>query len=227
MTKNTEPYITKLPFWVHLTAAEQAAARRTAVIRRYEKGQLIYGTDSDCLGMIRMLSGSVRTFLVSEEGREITLFRSHQGEIDVLSASCVLRQITFETQMVAEEDAELMIIGSSLMAKLREENIHVRCFLYELAAERFSTVMWAMQEVLFKRFDQRLAAFLVQEYERTGNEEIRMTHEQIAQNISSAREVVARMLKRFTGDRLVTLRRGVIRLVDIPALRALNGEGLI
>lgn len=224
MTKSTEPYIIKLPFWAHLTAAEQSAVRRTAVIRRYEKGQLIYGTDSDCLGMIRMLSGSVRTFLVSEEGREITLFRSHQGEIDVLSASCVLRQITFETQMVAEESAELMIIGSSLMAKLREENIHVRCFLYELMAERFSTVMWAMQEVLFKRFDQRLAAFLIQEYERTGSEEIRMTHEQIAQNISSAREVVARMLKRFTGDGLVTLRRGVIRLADIPALRALNGE---
>ena len=107
------------------------------------------------------------------------------------------------------------------METLAQQNIYARCFLYELATARFSAVMWSMQQVLFARFDRRLATFLLNEYERTGNAEIRMTHEQIAQHVSSAREVVARMLKRFASDGLVEMRRGAIRLSDPDGLRRL------
>lgn len=217
-----ERYLEKLPYWAKLRPEEQDRVRRAAVQRHYARGQLIYDTESDCLGMVLVLSGSVRSYLVSDEGREITLFRSHAGDICVLSASCVMRQITFDTQMVAAEETELMIVNSSLTAQLSEQNIHVRCYLYELATERFSTVMWTLQEILFKRFDQRLAAFLIEEYDRTGETELHLTHEQIAQHTSSVREVVARMLKRFAGEGLVKMRRGVLCLTDIAGLRALN-----
>ena len=156
--------------------------------------------------MLFVLSGEIRTYLLSEEGREVTLFRLYPGELCVLSASCVISQITFDTQMTAGMDTEVLIIPANVIAALKEQNLHVRCFLYELATKRFSDVMWAMQQIMFKGLDRRLAEFLLAEAERTGSDTIRMTHEQIAQHISSAREAVARMLKSFSEDGLVELK---------------------
>ena len=130
--------------------------------------------------MLFILSGEIRTYLLSEEGREVTLFRLYPGELCVLSASCVISQITFDTQMTAGMDTDVLIIPANVIAALKEKNLHVRCFLYELATKRFSDVMWAMQQIMFKGLDQRLAEFLFAEAERTGSDTIRMTHEQIA-----------------------------------------------
>ena len=210
-----------LPFWPSLTASEQETLRRGAFVRRYEKGALIHSSGSDCLGLLLVLSGETRTYLLSDEGREVTLFRLYANDLCVLSASCVISQISFDTQMTAQQDTEVLILPAGLIAALREQNLHVRCFLYELATKRFSDVMWAMQQILFKGLDRRLAGFLLAEAERTGSDTIRMTHEQLAQHISSAREAVARMLKQFSEDGLVELRRGAITLRDIRSLRQL------
>ena len=118
--------------------------------------------------------------------------------------------------------ADVLIIPANVIAALKEKNLHVRCFLYELATKRFSDVMWAMQQIMFKGLDQRLAEFLFAEAERTGSNTIRMTHEQIAQHISSAREAVARMLKSFSEDGLVELKRGAITLRDKNRLNRLK-----
>ena len=172
--------------------------------------------------MMFVLSGEIRTYLLSEEGREVTLFRLYPGELCVLSASCVISQITFDTQMTAGMDTDVLVIPANVIAALKEKNLHVRCFLYELATKRFSDVMWAMQQIMFKGLDQRLAEFLFAEAERTGSDTIRMTHEQIAQHISSAREAVARMLKSFSEDGLVELKRGAITLRDKNRLNRLK-----
>lgn len=205
-----ENILNKLPFWTSLTEQEKEILRKSAVIRRYEKGSFIHSSDRDCLGMLFIISGEIRTYILSDEGREITLFRLYPNDLCVLSASCVISQISFDTQMTARQDTEVLIIPPNITALLKEQNISVRCFLYEQATERFSEVMWAMQQILFKGLDQRLAAFLVEECERTNSNTVRMTHEQIARNISSAREAVARMLKQFTQDGLVELKRGEI-----------------
>lgn len=217
-----ENILTKLPFWTSLTEQEKEILRKSAVIRRYEKGSFIHSSDRDCLGMLFILSGEIRTYILSDEGREITLFRLYPNDLCVLSASCVISQISFDTQMTARQDTEVLIIPPNITALLKEQNISVRCFLYEQATERFSEVMWAMQQILFKGLDQRLAAFLVEECERTNSNTVRMTHEQIARNISSAREVVARMLKQFTQDGLVELKRGEIIIKDTDGLKRLR-----
>lgn len=209
----------KLPYWDKLDNRQKESLAHNASIRSYEKGNIIHGCSSTCLGMINVMKGDIRVYMISEEGREITLFRLEEGDPCVLSASCIIREITFDTQMVAENDCELLIISSNDFKRLTDENIYVKCFMYETATERFSSVMWAMQQMLFAKFDQRLATFLLDEYDKTGNSEIRMTHEQIAQQVSSAREVVARMLKRFVSDGLVELKRGLITLKDIDGLR--------
>ena len=217
-----ENILNKLPFWASLTEQEKEILRKSAVIRRYEKGSFIHSNDRDCLGMLFILSGEIRTYILSDEGREITLFRLYPNDLCVLSASCVISQISFDTQMTARQDTEVLIIPPNITALLKEQNISVRCFLYEQATERFSEVMWAMQQILFKGLDQRLAAFLVEECERTNSNTVRMTHEQIARNISSAREAVARMLKQFTQDGLVELKRGEIIIKDTDGLKRLR-----
>ena len=217
-----ENILNKLPFWTSLTEQEKEILRKSAVTRRYEKGSFIHSSDRDCLGMLFILSGEIRTYILSDEGREITLFRLYPNDLCVLSASCVISQISFDTQMTARQDTEVLIIPPNITALLKEQNISVRCFLYEQATERFSEVMWAMQQILFKGLDQRLAAFLVEECERTNSNTVRMTHEQIARNISSAREAVARMLKQFTQDGLAELKRGKIIIKDTDVLKRLR-----
>lgn len=217
-----ESVLERLPFWKLLTDSEKELVRQNAVIRLYKKGARVYSSERECLGMLFVMQGEMRTYLLSEEGREVTLFRIYPNDLCVLSASCVISQISFDTQMSAQKDTEALIIPPNIVLFLKEKNLSVRCFLYELATKRFSDVMWAMQQILFKRLDQRLALFLMQESQRLGTDTIHMTHEQIAQQISSAREAVARMLKQFSEDGLVELKRGAIRLLDQKGLKALQ-----
>lgn len=217
-----ESVLERLPFWKLLTDSEKELVRQNAVIRLYKKGTRVYSSERECLGMLFVMQGEMRTYLLSEEGREVTLFRIYPNDLCVLSASCVISQISFDTQMSAQKDTEVLIIPPNIVLLLKEKNLSVRCFLYELATKRFSDVMWAMQQILFKRLDQRLALFLMQESQRLGTDTIHMTHEQIAQQISSAREAVARMLKQFSEDGLVELKRGAIRLLDQKGLKALQ-----
>lgn len=217
-----ESVLERLPFWKLLTDSEKELVRQNAVIRLYKKGTPVYSSERECLGMLFVMQGEMRTYLLSEEGREVTLFRIYPNDLCVLSASCVISQISFDTQMSAQKDTEALIIPPNIVLFLKEKNLSVRCFLYELATKRFSDVMWAMQQILFKRLDQRLALFLMQESQRLGTDTIHMTHEQIAQQISSAREAVARMLKQFSEDGLVELKRGAIRLLDQKGLKALQ-----
>ena len=217
-----ESVLERLPFWKLLTDSEKELVRQNAVIRLYKKGTRVYSSERECLGMLFVMQGEMRTYLLSEEGREVSLFRIYPNDLCVLSASCVISQISFDTQMSAQKDTEALMIPPNIVLLLKEKNLSVRCFLYELATKRFSDVMWAMQQIMFKRLDQRLALFLMQESQRLGTDTIHMTHEQIAQQISSAREAVARMLKQFSEDGLVELKRGAIRLLDQKGLKALQ-----
>ncbi len=217
-----EKLLNQLPFWSSLLEEEKDRVRQRAFVNHYEKGTIINNGNKECLGMFFVLSGEIRTYLLSEEGREVTLFRLYSRDICVLSASCIISQITFETQMIAQQDADLLIIPVDVIAEITENNIYVRCFLYEMATRRFSDVMWAMQQILFKGLDRRLAGFLLAEAERSNSNVIHMTHEKIAQQISSAREVVARMFKHFAEDGLVDVKRGAITLLDINGLRNLE-----
>ncbi len=216
-----EKELMQLPFWKELDQKDREYLVQTAGMRSFKKKELIHSHTAQCLGMFRVLKGIVRIFILSEEGREVTLFRVHEGETCVLAASCFIKSITFETQLVAETDCELLVIGGTAFSLLTR-NIHVRSYMYEKATEHFSSVMWSMQQILFAKFDQRLASFLLEEYDRTGSPTVAMSQEEIAQHTSSAREVVARMLKRFSADGLVEVRRGAIFLKDIPALRLLT-----
>ncbi len=216
-------YIRDLEFWDILSEEERIFFERNSSIRICEKDEMIMGAGGSCPGMIYVIEGSIRVFILSEEGREVTLFRVEEGDSCILSASCVLSQISFETHMLATERTRMLSVGAAAYEKLMSSNLALRCFTYELAAERFSSVVWVMEQILFARFDRRLAGFLVREYEKNGDAEIRMTQEEMAREVSSAREVVARMLKQFAYDGLIESRRGSVMLTDIDGLKELAG----
>lgn len=211
----------QLPFWNSLSESEKEQTVRGTEIKEYKKGQLIFSATEECLGTIYMLAGSIRTYVVSEEGREISLFKLKAGDVCVLSASCAINQIDFETEMIAETDCRVLIIGVNTYSNLMNNNVYVENFTNRLISERFSTVMWVMQQIIFYGVDKRLADFLIRTSNEAGSDVIRMTHEEVAQEINSAREVVARMLKRFESEGTVELRRGEIRIIDMSKLEKL------
>ena len=209
--------LSALPFWGALTAREQETMCACAQIRSYAKGELIYSKEQECLGLIRVLSGAVRTFMLSDEGREVRLYRVDENDTDVLSASCVMNQITFETQMVADENCTLLIVPAVCLKNFKENNLHVRCFLFEKLGERFSDVMLNMQAILFTRLDRRIAEALLSR----GGTVVRITHEQLAGEVNSTREAVSRILKDLERQSLIRLGRGQITLADPEALKRL------
>lgn len=213
-----------LPYWEHLTGEERGWVEQSSREVFFPKGAAVHGME-ECLGLVLVQTGRLRAYLLSEEGREVTIFRVERGESCVLSASCVISQITFDTHLTAEEDTRLLVLPAGIFQRLTEENIYIRCFLFEMATERFSEVMWVMQQILFLGFDQRLALLLT-EYVRDSREEVlRRTHEEIARDMGSAREVVTRMLRRFADDGLVELGRGAVRIKNLRELERVAGTG--
>ncbi len=210
------------PAWGHLTSEQKKYIAQSAVEVSYKKGACVHGADSECVGVLLIKKGMLRTYLLSEEGREVTLFRMGSGDTCVLSASCVLSSISFDVHIDAEVDTEALLIYASLFSRLKEENIYVECETYKLASERFSDVMWAMQQILFSSMDKRLAVFMWDEIAKTGGDTVHATHEQIARHIGSAREVVSRMLKYFVSEGIVELSRGGIRVLDKNKLKSLT-----
>ncbi len=210
-----------LPFWDRLSAFQKELLSREARINRFAQGQTIHSSENECAGVLLIKNGFLRTYIISDEGREITLYRLDPGDICILSASCVLQSICFDVFVDAETDCEIIRIGSPLFSRLSSENVYVELFSYQLAAERFSDVMWTLQQILFISFDKRLASYLLEEAARSGSPLIRTTHERIARNMGSAREVVSRMLNYFSKEGLVSLSRGGIIIKDPKRLRSL------
>ena len=193
-------------FWDKLTPEQQEFLWENLYPVSYHKGDIIHNGEYSC----------------SSEGKEITLYRLGPQEVCVLSASCILQNITFDVCVEAEEDTEALLIPSAQYQKLIKQNIYAENFTYSLVIDRFSNVMWAMEQLLFMRFDKRLAIFLLDELSKTGNPRINLTHEQIAKYMGSAREVVSRMLKYFAKEGMIEMSRGGIRILDKEKLRELT-----
>lgn len=201
-------------FWDQLNEQEQESFCSYSYIQAFQKNEFVHDRQEDCLGILLVLKGRIRVYIQSDEGREITLFRIGKGEVCTLSASCIMQEISFEIMIESTEETEILITGVPYMKKLMDQNMYVENFIYRQTTERFSDVMWAMTEILFKSFDKRLAGYLEEERQKTGSLVILTTHDVIARNMGSAREVVSRMLKYFEKEGILTLSRGAITIID-------------
>lgn len=207
------------PFWDHLSPEERAALTDSAARESYRKGACVHRSDMGCTGAVLVLSGLLRVYIISEEGREVTLFRIHAGEPCVLAASCLLDAIQFDLVIEAAADTEAVVIPAGVLRPIMENNPYVGLYMYRQAAERFSDAMWMMQQILFMGADRRVAIFLWEETADKGRTSLAMTHDEIARNIGSAREVVSKVLKYLAEEGAVTLGRGRVEVADPEKLR--------
>lgn len=217
----TEIFEKHFPFWDMLDPADRKLLCEHSMKAVYPKGSNVHGGSGECTGAILVKSGCLRAYMMSEQGKEITLYRLYPGDLCMLSASCVLKAITFDVFVDADEDSECYVIGGSVLADITERNVYAENFALQVAVSRFSDVMWIMQQILFMSFDRRLAIFLWDELSKTGDPTIRLTHEQIAKYMGSAREVVTRMLKYFAAEGITENTRGGVKILDKNRLRAL------
>ena len=209
-------------FWDKMSENDKETFIRSSQGVKFKKGSNIHD-GNDCTGVILIRSGSLRLYLLSEDGKEITLYRLFSGDMCMLSASCVLDSITFDVLVDAEEDSECVVVGGCAYEDLARRLPDAKIFALETALARFSDVMWVMQQILFMSMDKRLAIFLLDEISKTGSDTVKLTHEQIAKYMGSAREVVSRMLKYFSTEGLISSSRSEgIKILDKKRLRALT-----
>ena len=206
------------PFWDKLSAGQKKALCDDTTEISYPKGHVVHDPN-ECTGAIILKSGGLRTYFLSEDGKEVTLFRLYAGDICILSATCVLRAITFDVMVEADSDCECLLIGSRTLGKLVEECVYVKNYALEITASHFSETMWSFEQILFMSFEKRLAIFLLDECARRHSDTLKLTHEQIAKYMGSAREVVTRMLRTFSAEGIVESGRGDIHVLDKAKLR--------
>lgn len=202
------------PFWEKISAKDRNYICQNSYVVNYPRGKNIHD-GSKCSGVILVRSGSLRLYMMSDTGKDITLYRLHQDDLCMLSASCVLDSVTFDVLVDAEEDSECYVISGPAFAAVSQRNPDIKIFAQEAVINRFADVMWVMQQILFMSIDKRLAIFLLDEATRTGSDTILMTHGQIARYMGSAREVVSRMLKYFAGEGIVEVSRGGVTILKL------------
>lgn len=212
------------PIWDKLTAQQQSLLAENVLLRRVKKGEIVHNGSADCAGLMLIRSGQLRAYMLSADGREITLYRLFEMDICLFSASCVMSSIQFEMMIQAEKDSELFIIPPKIYQELLHQSAAVANYTNEIMASRFSDVMWLMEQIMWKSFDRRLAAFLLEEAALEGSTCLKITHETIGNHLGSPREVVTRMLRYFQNEGMVNLSRGSVELVDKQKLKKLAEE---
>ena len=209
------------PFWNSISDADKDTFLRSSQSVFFERGTNIHN-GNECTGVILVKSGFLRLYILSEEGKEITLYRLYPGDICILTASCVLDAITFDVFVDSEENSECVVVGGCAYEDVSRRIPEVKIFTLETALGRFSDVMWVMQQILFMSMDKRLAIFLLDESAQNGTDTVKLTHEQIAKYMGSAREVVSRMLKYFASEGIISTSRSEgVRILDKNRLREL------
>lgn len=208
------------PFWNEISEEDRDYICKNSLALTYPKGANVHD-GTGCSGIFFVRSGCLRIYMMSEEGKDITLYRLHSGDFCMLSASCVLQAITFDVLIDAEENSECYVIDGQAFSVVADKNPNIKIFSLETAVSRFSDVMWVMQQILFMSMDKRLAIFLLDESVRLNSDTIALTHEQIAKYMGSAREVVSRMLKYFSNEGIVEVSRKGVKILDKNRLREL------
>ena len=191
-------------------------------IRTVPAGTVVHNGAVECTGFLLVRTGQLRAYTLSEEGREVTIYRLFDHDCCLFSAACIMSSLQFEVIIETEKDSDIFIIPPSVYQKLMNESLPVSKYTNDLMASRFSEVMWLMEQIMWKSFDKRLAAFLVEEAAIEGTSLLKVTHEKIANHMGTAREVVTRMLRYFQGEGLVKLSRGTIEITDEAGLEALQ-----
>ena len=187
-----------------------------AYFAKIPSGRDIFVEGDQVDGIALMMSGVVRVYKLGETGREITLYRFGEGESCVITANAILNQQDFPAIAQVEQDAEAVMIPAEVFSNWVKQYDPWRDFVFSLVSDRLASVMEIVDEVAFQRMDRRVASFLLNRSELQNP--ILITHQEIANEIGSSREVISRLLQDFSNRELVRLSRGEIQILDFEGL---------
>lgn len=190
--------------------------RQDASFVRIPAGRDVFQEGDRVDGIALLLAGVVRVYKIGETGREITLYRFGSGESCVLTASAILNRKTFPAIATVEHDAEAVMIPAESFRRWAHRFDLWREFVFELLSQRLASVMEIVDEVVFRRMDARVASFLL--IRAHVQNPIRITHQEIAAELGSSREVISRLLEDFGRQGLVSVGRGEVRVLDADGL---------
>lgn len=210
------------PIWDKLNTAQRNKLLGSLVAKTVRRGTVIRDGGTDCTGLLLVKTGQLRAYILSDEGREITLYRLFDRDMCLFSASCILRSVQFDVTIAAEKDTDLWVIPAETYRGVMAESAPLANYTNELMAGRFSDVMWLMEQIMWKSLDRRVAAFLLEEASIEGTNRLKITHEIIANHLGSHREVITRMLRYFQNEGMVRLSRGAIEITDADRLAELS-----
>ncbi len=210
------------PIWDKMTAGQQETLVSGARRQVLKKGTVIHRDTEDCAGLLLLEEGQLRAYMLSEEGREITVYRLLEGDICLFSASCMIRSLQSDIVIEAERDSRMWVISPGVYRKLMDESALIANYTNEIMASRLTDVMWLMEQVMWKSLDRRLASFLLEEADLEGSGSLKITHEMIGNHLGTAREVVTRMLRYFQSEGMVRLSRGAVEITDRKKLEKLG-----
>lgn len=223
MIENEKEILSQLlPFWNNICEQSKEKLLQQAETVQFNKGIHLHTGEEKCSGLLLIRSGRIRAYIVTEEGKEVTLFRLLDRDVCIFSASCMMKNISFEVYISAETDVDAIRVPVQVYEELSKEEVSIVRFTNDILSSRMSDIMWILEKVLFMSLDKRLACFLLEEAQLQEKSILIMTHEQVASHLGSAREVISRMLKYFVKEGLVKVKRGRIILMDEEGLRKLG-----
>ena len=191
--------------------------QETAFFAHIPAGKDIFAQGDQVNAIALLISGAVRVYKIGNTGREITLYRFSAGESCILSANAILNNQSFSALATVEQDAEAIMIPADTFRDWVNRYELWREFVFDLLAQRLASVMEIVDEVAFGRMDVRVTAFLLEQ--STSQNPVAITHQEIAAELGSSREVISRILSNLANQGLVEVRRGEIEVLDFPSLR--------
>lgn len=194
----------------------EAELRRHVVVTQLPAGAFVFWEGDTCAQLAIVLSGTVRVYKVGENGREITLYRIEENESCILTASCILSHVEFPAFAVVEKEVRAALIPAPILHDWMERYDVWREYVFQLMSKRLADVIATVEEIAFRRVDSRIAELLADRAKQQAH--IPITHQEIAYELGSAREVVSRILKDFEREGLIVLARGSVTVQNRPAL---------
>lgn len=220
-TKEIEMLQENVPFFNKLLPNEKELIINGAIYKTLLKGQHLYHGDKECAGLVIVLDGQLRAYIISDNAKEITLYRLLDRDVCIMTASCMLKNINIDIHIEIEKDSTVIVIPTNIYDNINNSNSSVKEFTLSLVSSRFTDVMWVLEQLVFSSQGKRLANFLIEQTTLENSNILNMTHEFIANDLGTAREVITRLLKYFQSDELVSLSRGSIEVINIEKLNQL------
>lgn len=202
----------KLSFLSSSNERVKSRVMQFGAVIKLPKGALIFNEGAACTNLAIVLSGRVRVFKLSKTGREITIYRINKSESCILTISSILSDLKFPATAVVEEDLTALMLPSNIFKELVDLDGKWRNYTFRLVNQRLANVITVVEEVAFRRMDERIAEFLISKT-KDGNYELTITHKQIADELGTHREVVSRILKDFEKDGSIQLGRNRIKVL--------------